>query len=296
MTHGSLFSGIGGFDISAEWMGWENKFHCENNSFCQRVLKYYWPDAEQYGDIKTTDFKKWMGAIDILSGGFPCQPFSAPGKRKGTADTRHLWPEMLRAVGEIKPSWVIGENVYGLVNWDGGLVFDKVQSDLETEGYEVFPVLLPACGVNAPHRRYRIWFIAHSNRDGDRNIGKQNTEKDGLQKISGKAVHAREFIGTDTGTIANTNISERREGRLHQAGQHKTKRYAGSFGSWNDRGAWENFPTQPPLRERNDGLSSGLAGITVSKHRNESIKGYGNAVVPQVVYQIFKAIEQYENL
>lgn len=124
LSHGSLFSGIGGFDLAAEWMGWENKFHCEIEEFPKRVLKYYWPNAKSYDDITKTDFTIWRGKIDILTGGFPCQPYSVAGKRLGKEDDRHLWPEMLRAIREIQPSWVVGENVSGLINWNGGLVFD----------------------------------------------------------------------------------------------------------------------------------------------------------------------------
>ena len=166
MTHGSLFSGIGGFDLAAEWMGWENKFHCEWNEFGQKVLKYYWPNAESFHDITKTDFTKYANRIDILTGGFPCQPYSMAGKRKGKDDERHLWPEMLRCIREVKPKWVIGENVLGLVNWSEGLVFHEVQADLEAEGYEVFPYVLPAVSVNAPHRRDRVWFVAHSKNNG----------------------------------------------------------------------------------------------------------------------------------
>jgi len=162
MIHGSLFSGIGGFDLAAEWMGWENKFHCEWNTFGQKVLHHYWPQAEQFTDITKTDFKKYANRIDILTGGFPCQPYSSAGKRLGKEDERHLWPEMLRAIREIQPRWVVGENVLGLVNWSGGLVFHEVQADLEAEGYEVQPYVLPAVSVNAPHRRDRVWFVAKS--------------------------------------------------------------------------------------------------------------------------------------
>ena len=124
LTHGSLFSGIGGFDLAAEWMGWYNKFHCEWNEFGQKVLHHYWPEAECFTDITKSDFKKYYGKIDILTGGFPCQPYSSAGKRKGKDDERHLWPEMLRAIREIAPRFVVGENVRGLTNWNGGLVFE----------------------------------------------------------------------------------------------------------------------------------------------------------------------------
>jgi site-specific DNA-cytosine methylase len=160
MRHGSLFSGIGGFDLAAEWMGWENVFHCEWMEFPRKVLDYYFPNADSHIDICKTDFKKYEGTIDIISGGFPCQPFSLAGKRKGTEDERYLWGEMLRAVQEIKPKFVIAENVFGITNIDGGMVFEQVCLDLETEGYEVQPFIIPAAAKNAPHRRDRVWFIA----------------------------------------------------------------------------------------------------------------------------------------
>ena len=163
MTHGSLFSGIGGFDLASEWMAWDNLFHCELEDFPRKILNYHFPNAKSYGDIKKTDFTFWRGKIDILTGGFPCQPYSAAGKRLGKQDERHLFPEMLRAVREIQPRWVVGENVRGLVSWNEGWVFEEVQSDLETEGYEVQPFLLPAASVNAPHKRDRVWFVAYSN-------------------------------------------------------------------------------------------------------------------------------------
>lgn len=121
MTHASLFSGIGGFDLAAEWAGWTNVFNCEIDPFCRKVLAYHFPNAFQYEDIKTTDFRPLRGCVDVLTGGFPCQPFSLAGKRKGTDDNRYLWPEMLRAIRELAPRWVVGENVFGIVNWSEGL-------------------------------------------------------------------------------------------------------------------------------------------------------------------------------
>lgn len=163
MRHGSLFSGIGGFDLAAEWMGWKNVFHCEINPFGQKVLHHYWPNAIQYSDITKTDFSKHEGTIDIISGGFPYQPYSNAGKRKGKEDERHLWPEMLRAIRQIQPRWIVGENVPGLLNWGGGLVLDEIKADLEASGFEVFtPLVLPACGKDAMHRRDRLWIVAHN--------------------------------------------------------------------------------------------------------------------------------------
>jgi DNA-cytosine methyltransferase len=163
MRHGSLFSGIGGFDLAAEWMGWQNVFHCEINDYCNKILKQHFPDAESYTDITTTDFSGWKGRCDIVTGGFPCQPYSQAGKRKGKEDDRHLWPQMLRAIREIQPAWVVGENVPGLLNWQRGVVLSEIVTDLETEGFEVFPpLILPACSKNAFHKRERLWIVAYN--------------------------------------------------------------------------------------------------------------------------------------
>jgi DNA (cytosine-5)-methyltransferase 1 len=337
MRHGSLFSGIGGFDLAAEWMGWENVFHCEWNDFGKRVLNYYWPKSISYDDITKTDFTIHRGDIDILTGGFPCQPYSAAGKRLGKEDDRHLWPEMLRAIREIAPTYVVGENVYGLVNWNGGLVFDEVQSDLEDLGYQVQPVILPACAVNAPHRRDRVWFVAYSDNTSGR--PQQHTGVDSGEWVFQNGESKREQVfsefindsesGTTTDTYkcatrspgesgctksnrsgdndepkergkqaeqcvrcsdvlwdtANTQCQRpsRKEHRQTQSGQFTQK----------DTGRrWQDFPTQSPICSRNDGISTGLDGITFPKWRNESIKAYGNAIVPKVAFEIFKVIGQ----
>jgi DNA (cytosine-5)-methyltransferase 1 len=275
MTHGSLFSGIGGFDLAAQWMGWQNLFHCEMNPFGQKVLNHYWPDAELFTDITKSDFTKYANRIDILTGGFPCQPYSHAGKRLGKEDERHLWPEMLRAIREIQPSWVVGENVSGLISWDGGLVFHEVQTDLEAEGYEVQPFVLPACAVNAPHRRDRVWFIAYR-------VGKLH--QIGLPFRTAETEPTFRITGNDGDASNPASIRQpRKEYRETEPGR---------IAKESVRNDWQNFPTQSPVCSRNDGLSTGLVGITVSKHRNESIKAYGNAIVPQVAFQIFKAIKQ----
>lgn len=296
MRHGSLFSGIGGFDLAAEWMGWDNVFHCEWNEFGKRILNYYWPNAISYGDITKTDFTIHRGTIDVLSGGFPCQPYSLAGKRKGKEDDRHLWPEMLRAIREIAPPFVVGENVYGLVNWNGGMVFDEVQADLEAEGYEVTAVILPACGQNAPHRRERIWFVAYSASNRREREGSGIEIEEGLQPrpgTTGKLEGRFEGLRRD-GSFADTS-SIRLQGGFKQRKRRQVQEQFGRFDANNFGTTWQNFPTQSPICGGNDGLPTQLDGITFSKWRNESIKGYGNAVVPQIPYQIFKAIEQFIN-
>lgn len=285
MKHGSLFSGIGGFDLAAEWMGWENIFHCEWNSFGQKVLKHYWPNAISYNDITKTDFSIHRGQIDILTGGFPCQPYSSAGKRKGKEDERHLWPEMLRAIREIQPSYVVGENVRGLTNWNGGMVFDEVQADLETQGFEILPFLLPACAVNAPHRRDRIWFIAHSISTGKRKL---QPTKSGANSSK---VRCKNSCGFEC-TCSNESVANPKKNDDGYTQQKRWPPFKSGNGIGSTDGNWKNFPTQSPICLRNDGLSERLDGITFPKWREQSIMAAGNAIVPQVAYQIFKAIQE----
>ena len=334
----SLFSGIGGFELASEWMGWDNVVSCEINSFGQQVLKYYWPNAYHHDDIHTLTYEKikeqsrWdENKPTVLVGGFPCQPYSSAGKRLGKEDDRHLWPQMLRVIREIQPTWIVGENVFGLVNWSDGLVFEEVQSDLEAEGYAVQPYVLPAASVGAPHRRDRVWFVAHANHKGGGAGRRQVQDADG--EISerhdnaklgnaGNGVAAdtkgngnrRELRGLETenaklgkpkkcwednlqlghdGGVGFTANAEnaRQQTRVKRSGEKQ------SWGGSEPMGSrqWDRFPTQSPVRSRDDGFPAQLVGITFSKHRNESIKAYGNAVVPQVVYQIFQAIQAHED-
>lgn len=299
MRHGSLFSGIGGFDLAAEWMGWQNVFHCEWNEFGQKVLKHYWPNAESFSDITKTDFTKYYGTIDIITGGFPCQPYSMAGKRKGKDDERHLWPEMLRAIREIKPRFVVGENVRGLTNWNGGLVFDEVCAELEALGYQVAPVIIPACAVNAPHRRERIWFVA-KNTGSDGRIQRESKEK-GTEIWQQRNISTGSADGVYLSEGITTNTSHKglqRGQKIDRWQKHKSERRGNGLDIRTDgkniggqiRREFQEFPTQSPICGGDDGIPTELDGITFSKWRAESIKGYGNAIVPQVAYEIFKAI------
>lgn len=174
MKHIGLFSGIGGFHLAAEWMGWQNILSCEIDPFATQEMMEKWPNIYHHGDIKTLTYQiideeckkrfgeNWRSDEVILTGGFPCQPYSMAGKRLGQEDDRHLWPEMLRVIREVRPEYVVGENVPGIISWSDGLVFEQVCSDLESEGYEVSTPVLPAAGVNAPHPRDRVWFVAHA--------------------------------------------------------------------------------------------------------------------------------------
>lgn len=396
MKHIGLFEGIGGFSLAARWMGWQTVAWCEWNPFCQKVLSYHFPEAEQFTDITKSDFTKYHGTVDIITGGFPCQPYSVAGKQKGKEDERHLWPEMLRVIRQVAPTWVIGENVPGLVSWSDGMVFDEVQHDLETCGYEVVPFIIPAAGVGAPHKRDRVWFVAYAHNhgpDGTQNgqghregndhnktwqnaveqfegcsnkataeyrptenamqdgwggeqlpannaetgavadtqrIGHVQCEQQeqprceerifeglcnnglnthptntGLETatntlckgLQGSEWGISEGIGlTEPSTIAatDTNSDQRCERGMRQEGCEEAERYTSAFDTRQPWRAWENFPTQSPVCNGDDGLSARLDAITFPKWRAESIKAGGNAIVSQVALQIFKAIVAFE--
>jgi DNA (cytosine-5)-methyltransferase 1 len=297
MKHGSLFSGIGGFDLAAEWMGWENVFHCEWNTFGQKVLKHYWPKAESFNDITKSDFTKYANTIDIISGGFPCQPYSSAGQRKGKEDERHLWPHMLRAIQEISPRYIVGENVRGLLNWNGGMVFEEVCIDLENNGYQVAPVVIPACGVGAPHRRERIWFVAaNAQFKSERGDGGTNNERQ--TNLWGQ--NTGDVFGTFCGDGFTTNpVNEGlQRGKFNgtfDRGKRNGDESHDTIAKLYQISHWDEFPTQPPVCGRNDGISRELDGITFPKWRTESIKALGNAIVPQVAFEIFKAIQQCDD-
>jgi len=263
MRHGSLFSGIGGPDLAAEWMGWTNVFHCEINPFGRKVLNYYWPNAISYEDITTTDFTIHRGSIDILTGGFPCQPYSLAGSRKGKEDSRHLWPHMLRAIREIQPTWIIGENVRGIVSWNNGVVFEEVQAEMEAEGYEVTPFEIPSCGIGADHIRERIWFCAYSKRMGRQNV--QNNNGGSTHKIKHPKGHWSE----------RTRWSEK-------ANELDSSR--------NTFLRFQEMHGQPAIFDVDDGLPFELDGITVPKWIESSHTAAGNSIDPRVIFEIFKAI------
>lgn len=394
MNHASLFSGIGGAEVAASMMGWQNLFHCEIQEFPRKVLDYWFPNSESYEDITKTDFTKWHGKVDVLTGGFPCQPFSLAGRRKGADDNRYLWPQMLRAIRQIHPTWVVGENVNGiktmvescqvtqmgrtdylfeenhLYREESRFTLDKICADLEAEGYSVQPIVIPACAIGAPHRRDRVWIVAH--RSDPRAETVQQEGQDGICSArpsphtqcdghspkrhgnqrarakkskkrknrpqsrsrrhgSGKTLahslqhrshevhqdHQSQFPdGARTNSLGGQRSSSHsysNGGKALQAskGLERTGRKRdvqpkerSTSPEWTDRlsrlqqsGRWRNFPTQSPVCRGNDGIPFDVDSLTISfpKWRQESIKAYGNAWVPQVAYEIFRAIEAEEN-
>lgn len=236
MRHGSLFSGIGGFDLAAEWMGWENVFACEIDEWNRNILKQNHPNTEIHGDIKQFDGTQYTGRIDVLSGGFPCQPFSLAGKREGKDDARYLWPEMLRVIREVGPAYVVGENVGG--SW---FMVDEICSDLERLGYTAEPVSIEAAGVGADHKRERFWFMAYSH-----SIRSQR----GKQWLSEGVSRRNPYV----------TVLPPLPLQLHTTKDYIPEPY----------------------------VIGGAHGIPDRAHR---IKALGNSIVPQVAYEIFKAID-----
>jgi DNA (cytosine-5)-methyltransferase 1 len=275
VRHASLFSGIGGFEVAAQWMGWENVFSVEIDKFCQKVLTKNFPNTDKHLDIFNFDGTKYRGTVDVISGGFPCQPFSSRGKREGTSDDRHVWPQMLRVIRNVQPSFVVAENVSGLLTIEDGMVFEQVCLDLETEGYEVQTYRIPACAVNAPHRRDRVWIVANTYDHAGR--GKQNKE---WEKNKGFFSKSERFSSLWNAQYANKQRFKEFNIFTKSIGENFIDRQLNG-----DIPNWEQFPTQSPICRRDDGLSTRM-----DKHRAKRIKALGNAIVPQVAYKIFQSL------
>jgi len=331
MIHLDLFSGIGGFAYAVDQV-FDDVEHifCEIDPFCQQVLKKHWKGSVIYGDIreltadtdrnglqepgakiKTSGDRQFSETIAnttnpgierprerenkvfLLTGGFPCQPFSQAGKRKGTNDDRHLWPAMFRVIQLTKPTWIIAENVRGLLTINGGLVFEQVCLDLEREGYEVQPFIIPAVAVNAPHRRDRVWFVANKlcerlSRVGyeENGVHRRKLEKDGQEGCEVGSINAGcSSNAPDTGNERlerRSNEGERLSGLKDRNGSDQRR-------DWDKN--WLEVATE--LCGVDDGLPAELDEfkLTKAKHRVERLKSLGNSIVPQVVVQILKAIK-----
>jgi DNA (cytosine-5)-methyltransferase 1 len=280
-----LFTGIGGFDLAARNCGIENVFQVEIDSFCQKVLEKNFPGVKRYSDIKEFNGKEYRGQIDIISGGFPCQPFSVAGKRKGKEDERAIFPEMLRVISEVRPKWVVAENVYGIINIDDGKYFNDILTQLEGEDYEVQSFIIPASAVNAPHQRYRVWIVANSknNRNGRwKNQQSGNGERQILsEKLRGGEVGSenkrcdREFIADSD----DTQTARQRGNGREILSKSESKRL--------NRSNWERdwYEVATEFCRVDDGVSN----------RVDRLKSLGNAIVPQIAEIIFKIIIEVEN-
>ncbi len=287
LTHFSLFSGIGGIDLAAEWAGFETVGQCEFADYPTKVLEKHWPDVPRWRDIRdvTAESIRSRGITDVtlLSGGFPCQPFSIAGKRRGANDDRYLWPEMLRVISELNPHWVLGENVPGIVN----MALEQCCIDLENQGYEVQPFNIPACAVDAPHRRARIFIVAYSKHQ---------------RRFSGSAYFSRGQIRDWAGRLISKNSQNRdeRERRTCKSSKDVSNSFSfngnnGGYGTGKicgkrsesteiPRSISRSWPTEPELGRVVNGVPN----------RVDRLKCLGNAVVPQQVYPILQAIADIE--
>lgn len=311
MRHIDLFSGIGGFSLAVDRV-WheENNEHIfvEWDDFCTAVLKKHWPEATYYGDIADlvadTTSKQSGGvqqsklqpdtstSLTILTGGFPCQPFSHAGRRKGTADDRYKWPEMFAVIRNVRPDWVIAENVRGLVTWNEGMVLETVCADLESEGYEVQPFIIPAVAVGAPHRRDRVWIIAN-------NISQRPCYSENKQELEGKrsdklrVKQSRDFRETITNTRQQMWSERSSEGveadTTVRATCSETNQREHQH-TWSTD--WREVALATCHDRVDDGLPRWMDGVAISaaRHRKERLKACGNAIVPAVAEEIMRAI------
>ena len=288
-----MFSGIGGFALAAMTI-WVNDYETvgfvEREKFCQDILRQRFPNTKIIEDIRECVGKDF-GKIDLITGGFPCQPFSIAGKQKGNEDDRYLWPTMLKVIAQQRPTWIIGENVTGII----GMALDKVLFDLESEGYTTRTFVIPACAVNAPHRRDRVWVVAYSSskraggESGEVNNKEWGASQDrgkGLRQIHGETCTSR--LDTASTDVADTESIEPRE-QTEREGRQDIKRGSpyprGVTKAWGERkDFFKQFPTQPPVCRRDDGLPD----------RVGKLKALGNSIVPQVAMKIMAAIKATE--
>lgn len=303
IRHIDLFSGIGGFSLAADRVfGNVEHIFCDTEPFAQAVIEKHWPRARIFGDIRTltadTKGRRFEGrkvpvrpggshetpsdfiGCDLLTGGFPCQPFSQAGRRKGTSDDRYLWPEMLRVIREFKPRWVIAENVGGLVTWNDGMVLETVCSDLEKEGYQVQPFIVPAAAVGAPHRRDRVWIIANGIGQRRREGIKSELETDTTKRSASSTKSTRsDSHPSDTAL----DPLERHQQRIEATGHR-----------WLGRGAWSD--ERPNWKRDWAEIAAGLCrvddGVPRRMDRSARLKALGNAIVPQVAEFIMTGIKE----
>ena len=320
-THLDLFSGIGGFALAARWNGYRTLGFCDNEPYAQAVLKKHWPNVPCHKDIREVRGELYAG-VTLLTGGFPCQPFSVAGKQRGKDDNRYLWPEMLRVIQEAKPAWIIGENVAGIVN----LALDQVCADLEGQGYEVEPIIVPACAVDAPHRRDRVWIVGHSKLDGltasktsgglldksEEQRGKvKEWESSGAScassdvadtiSLSERSAHGSKEWGCVRGR-KDEDISQRNEMGSNSSDSREnvadTVSQRGCGGNSKREYAEDAGQSSRDSRDNSRGVATWLAEPNVGRvangipNRSHRLKGLGNAIVPQVASEIIRCINQ----
>ena len=279
-THIDLFSGIGGFALACRWAGIETIAFCEIEKYAQRVLRKNFPGIRIFEDVRqfpATEFREPF----LLTGGYPCQPFSQAGKRRGAEDDRHLWPSMFGIIRTSRPNWILAENVAGHVT----LGLDEVLADLESEDYAVQPIIVPACAVDAPHRRDRVWILGNAKRDsGNASREIAFTDSDGrLRELAIKKIQTRRNAFANGGNaFADSNI-KRLEGQTSkriQKAERREDKFCDEFSSRDCRGGARFWSAEPNVGRVAHGIP----------RRVDRLRGLGNAIVPQVAYEIIKAM------
>ena len=279
-----LFSGIGGFSLGLESTGFfETVAFCEKDDFCKKVLQKHWGDIKIYDDIRSV---KDEIQADVVTGGFPCQSFSQAGLQKGRADDRFLWNEMFDVIKKVRPRWVIGENVQGIINIEEGMVLRQVQNDLDSEGFKVQCFIIPASGIGAWHNRNRVWILACniSNSNSIRHRRRNSTRcADEEWTFLPREQEGRE-MGSKTKRCSNVSDTDKQRTQVQTKGKQPSIKLAGSKSkeTW-----WE---TESRICGVPDGVSYG-----VDRDRTQRIKALGNSIVPQIARQLGLAIMEAEN-
>lgn len=316
MNHLDLFSGIGGFALAGRWAwGEEHKVvsFCEINDLYYEHLNHYWPGTPIENDIKKTDARKWRGTVDLLTAGVPCQPASIAGKRLGARDDRWLWPEALRVTDECRPRWAVYENPADILTLDNGLAIKGVFSDLENFGYEVWSIVIPACGVGANHTRYRLWIITHTNQDGRESTGKStrpmsvsdascndaNADQAGQfrqnvpirSRQQGQA--ASESCGNAGAPEHATAISQQWQREKSVSWQQDlSEKFKRATEGW--RRGW-TIPRRGVARVY-DGLSDRIYEVNLTqKKRDPRVAALGDSLTPVISFQIFRYIRMIDH-
>jgi len=294
VTHVELFAGIGGIGIAAEWVGFRTVAQVERDPYCLKVLEKHWPGVHRVSDIRDFPDQDY-GAVTLVSGGFPCQPFSAAGKRRGKQDDRYLWPEMLRAILEIKPTWVLAENVPGILSLEQGVLFENLLASLEAATYEVFPLVLPASGVGANHRRERVFIVGHAN-------GERRQQESGSTHGDEGQDEGRTKIHTDKLAGASQDVADTDRNNGHGGGGTLQMGRGGSTSETEKDCRFEDAQrcAKPGMGDLADGFSNWMVEPDIPrvakgvKDRVNKLRALGNAVVPQQVYPILQAIAEVE--
>ncbi len=272
MKVGSLFSGIGGFDLGLERAGFEISWQVEIDEYCRQVLKKHWPAVPCHYDIRSIDWE-FIQPVDLICGGFPCQPVSCAGKRRGADDERYLWPEVVRCLSVLRPTWFLGENVPGLLH----LGIEQVCADLEALGYQVAVLGIPACAVDAPHLRQRVWIVAHARCQQRYQIWAEPSTPQPQADI---------YDQRCCENVADAN-TERRHGRAREQRERRGRQLE-NVSRW---------LAEPAMGELVNGVSGRLVRfggrvVQSAAHRKEKLKGLGNAIVPQIAEALGRMIKE----